>query len=119
MRSWLSAGAAVLALVGGAAVASAQTGGGLGSTDMSLHLSAHQRAAVYQSVIKDKLRTPPPPGMPVTVGAQIPATTELYALPESVQHEAPSAKFYKYTIADNRVVIVDPTNMKVVDVIQP
>jgi hypothetical protein len=31
----------------------------------------------------------------------------------------PSAKFYRYTIAQNRVIIVDPTNLKVVDVIRP
>jgi Protein of unknown function (DUF1236) len=53
------------------------------------------------------------------VGAQIPPVTELYALPESVTAEVPSAKFYRYTIAQNRVVIVDPTNLKVVDVIRP
>jgi len=68
---------------------------------------------------KNKLRTPPPPNLPVSVGAQIPPVTELYALPESVTAEVPSAKFYRYTIAQNQVVIVDPTNLKVVDVIRP
>ena len=116
MRAELSAGAMVLMLLGGAPAA-AQTGG-LGAPDMALHLDAQQRTAIYETVIKDKVRTPPPPGTPASVGAQIPATTELYALPDSVTNEAPSAKLYRYTIVDNRVVIVDPTNLKVVDVIQ-
>jgi len=116
MRAGLLAAAIVLTLLGGVPVA-AQTGG-LGGPDMSLQLSAQQRTAIYQTVIKDKVRTPPPPGTPTNVGAQIPATTELYALPESVTKESPSAKFYRYTIVDNRVVIVDPTNLKVVEVIQ-
>jgi hypothetical protein len=50
---------------------------------------------------------------------QIPPATELYALPESVTAESPSAKFYRYTVAQNRVVIVDPTKLTVVDVIHP
>ena len=59
------------------------------------------------------------PDIPVTVGAQIPPVTELYALPDSVTTGVPSAKFYRYTIAQSQVIIVDPTNMKVVDVIRP
>jgi hypothetical protein len=117
MNNRYSAGAAMLMLLGGLTCATAQTGG-LGGPDMSLQLSAQQRTAIYQTVTKDKVRTPPPPGTPTNVGAQIPATTELYALPESVTKESPSAKFYRYTIVDNRVVIVDPTNLKVVEVIQ-
>jgi len=116
MRTGFLAATLMLTLLGGAPVA-AQTGG-LGGPDMSLQLSAQQRTAIYQTVTTDKVRTPPPPGTPTNVGAQIPATTELYALPESVTKESPSAKFYRYTIVDNRVVIVDPTNLKVVEVIQ-
>lgn len=117
MNSGHSAGTAMLMLLGGLTFASAQTGG-LSSPDMALHLNAQQRTAIYQTVMQDRVRTPPPPELPTHVGAQIPATTELYALPDSVTKDAPSAKFYRYTVADGRVVIVDPTNMKVVDVIQ-
>src|SRR5262249_61739658 len=84
-----------------------------------LQLTAQQRTEIYQAGGSNKRRTPPPPDLPVTVGAQIPPVTELYALPESVTAEVPSAKFYRYTIAQNRVIIVDPTNLKVVDVIRP
>jgi hypothetical protein len=45
--------------------------------------------------------------------------TELYGLPDAIAADAPSAKFYRYTIAQNQVVIVDPTNMRVIDVIRP
>jgi Protein of unknown function (DUF1236) len=102
----------------GLASAAAQTAG-IAEPSTALRLTAEQRAEIYQTVGNNRLRTPPPPDLPVTVGAQIPPVTELYALPESVTAEVPSAKFYRYTIAQNRVVIVDPTNLKVVDVIRP
>ena len=117
MKLKLTAGAFGLFLAAMAAAA-AQTGG---TTELStaLQLTPQQRTEIYAAVGKNKLRTPPPPNFPVAVGAQIPPVTELYALPESVTAEVPSAKFYRYTIAENQVVIVDPTNLKVVDVIRP
>jgi hypothetical protein len=113
-----TAGALLVMVAAGSASAAAQTGG-ITEPSTVLRLTPEQRAEIYQAVGNNKLRTPPPPDPPVTVGAQIPPVTELYALPESVTAEAPSAKFYRYTIAQNRVVIVDPTNLKVVDVIRP
>ena len=113
-----TAGALMLTLAIGIAPGAAQTGG-MTEPSMALQLTAQQRAEIYQAVGKNKPRTPPPPDMPTTVGAQIPPVTELYALPESVTAEVPAAKFYRYTVAQNRVVIVDPTNLKVVDVIRP
>lgn len=118
MNLRFTTGAAVLMLVGGIALAGAQTGGTT-SPDMALALTPQQRTAIYQTVMRDKLHTPPPANLPATVGAQIPPATELYALPDAVTADAPSAKFYQYTIAQNQVVIVDPTNLKVVDVIRP
>ena len=118
MKRNLTVGALVLFLVAGAASAAAQTGG-ITEQSTTLRLTAQQRAEIYAAVGKNKLRTPPPPDLPVAVGAQIPPVTELYALPESVTAEVPSAKFYRYTIAQNQVVLVDPTNLKVVDVIRP
>jgi hypothetical protein len=118
MKLKQTASAFVIMLTMGFGPAAAQTGG-ITEPSTALQLSAQQRAQIYEAVGKSKLRTPPPPDTPVTVGAQIPPVTELYALPESVTAEVPSAKFYRYTVAQNRVIIVDPTNLKVVDVIRP
>ena len=111
-------GALVLLLTAVVVPAAAQTGG-MTEPSTTLRLTPQQRSEIYAAVGKNTLRTPPPPDFPATVGAQIPPVTELYALPESVTAEVPSAKFYRYTIAQNQVVIVDPTNLKVVDVIRP
>ena len=118
MKLKYTAGTLLLMLALGIASAIAQTGG-MTEPSMALRLNAQQRAEIYQAVGKSKPRTPPPPDIPTTVGAQIPPVTELYALPESVTADVPAAKFYRYTVAQNRVIIVDPTNLKVVDVIRP
>ena len=116
MKFSLTTAALAVTLAVGVAAASAQTGG-ITEPSMALQLTPQQRTEIYQAVSKNQLRTPPPANTPVTVGAQIPPVTELYALPEAVTTDVPSAKFYRYTIAQNNVLIVDPTTLKVVDVI--
>jgi hypothetical protein len=118
MKLKQTAQALVLLLAAAAVPAAAQTGG-MTEPTTALKLTPEQRTEIYAAVGKNKLRTPPPPDFPATVGAQIPPVTELYALPDSVTAQVPSAKFYRYTIAQNQVVIVDPTNLKVIDVIRP
>jgi hypothetical protein len=44
---------------------------------------------------------------------------ELYALPDDILAENPAAEFYKYTVVADRVVLVDPTKMRIVAVIGP
>jgi hypothetical protein len=44
---------------------------------------------------------------------------ELYMLPDEAVAGVPAAKLYKYTMVEGKVVLVDPTNMRVVDVIGP
>ena len=130
MNSHFRNGAIVLALLASVGVASAQSptsptvpAPAAKSQDSmrqggSLQLSAQQKAAIFQSVTKERVKSPPPANMQVSVGAQIPASIELYTLPANVVSEVPAAKAYKYTVAQNQVLIVDPTNMKIVDVIK-
>ena len=117
MTSAFRAAVLAVALLGGAGLATAQTGAVIGP-GTSLELTPQQKTAIYQIVTREKLRTPPPANTQAIVGAQVPAATELYALPDTIAAEVPSAKMYKYTIVQNEVVIVDPTNMRVIDVIR-
>ena len=115
MNSHIRNGAIVLALLGSVGIASAQTvpNGPAGappaarsqdsmSQNGSLQLSAQQKTAIFQTVTKDKVKSPPPANMRVSVGAQIPASVELYPLPANVVSEVPAAKPYKYTVAANQ-----------------
>jgi hypothetical protein len=84
-----------------------------------LRLSPAQRVAIFDAVTRDKGKVRPPAVNPgVSVGVQMPPSIELYMLPDNVLAEVPSAGLYQYTIVQDQVVIVDPTTMKVVDVIK-
>ena len=89
-----------------------------GAIQRMLILSPEQRAAIYQEVSKDKSKAAPKDFSPV-VGADVPPMIELYTLPEDATANVPEAKLYKYTMVDNKVVLVDPTKMRVIDVIGP
>ena len=89
-----------------------------GAIDQKLILSSAQRAAIYQEVSKDKSKVAPKDFSPV-IGADVPPMIELYMLPDDAIASVPEAKLYKYTMVENKVVLVDPTKMRVVDVIGP
>ena len=119
-----------VALVGLAGQASAQLAAGVGNDSPSvdprrgviaptaqLELTPEQKAAIFDAVRPADGRVKAPGNVAVAVGAQVPPATELYFLPDNALATAPEAKAVKYTVAQNRVVLVDPTTMRVVDVI--
>jgi hypothetical protein len=114
---------APLALFGVAAAAHAQTppSASLGVADPSapLHLTPAERTAIRDAVRQDKGEHAPntAPKSPVSIGVQLPASTALRILPDAALAQAPAAKTVQYTVIENQVVLVDPTNMRVVDII--
>src|SRR5258707_13520349 len=114
-----------LALVGVSGPATAQTppSGSLGAADPSapLQLTQAERTAILDAVRQDKAKpsTSTPVDSPVSVGVQLPPSIALKILPDAALAQAPAAKTVQYTMIENRVVLVDPTNMRVVDIINP
>jgi hypothetical protein len=82
-----------------------------------LRLTAEQKTVIYDTVRPTDGKVKAPGNVPATVGADVPPATELYFLPDGALATAPEAKGIKYTVAQNRVVLVDPTTMRVVEVI--
>jgi hypothetical protein len=119
----LAAGASALVLAV-AAPANAQTNEAAGTTGLvnpngipeKFELTAAQRNAIYDAVRKDNSKVAPT-RFSTAVGAEVPAMIELYVLPDDILAQNPAAKFYKYTVVQDRVVLVDPTNMRIVAVI--
>jgi hypothetical protein len=89
-----------------------------GSGEQKLTLTPAQRRAIYAAVTKDKSKTAKI-RFPATIGAEVPPVLELYALPDAAVAGNQTAKFFEYTIVQDKVVLVDPTRMRVVDVIGP
>ena len=120
MNSRLLYGTIVLALACGIGTGAAQVGpaGQPHTSDAAqIHLDAAQRAAIVTAVRDVRI---PPPGhsFNISVGAQVPPSIELSYLPTAALSQAPEARVLKYTMVQNQVVLVDPTNMRIVEVIR-
>jgi hypothetical protein len=109
--------ATLLALVAAAATANAQT------TIITrepqtrvvvqpLELTPAQRTVIYQTIVRE--RTAPATGVEIRVGARVPETVQLRAVPEAVAVEVPTIRTYRYMMVNNRVVLVDPATSTVV-----
>jgi hypothetical protein len=116
MRHALRLSALLLALSAGLPMAAAQAPDPL-RPGTPLQLTPEQRSAIYRAVNRDRIRTPPANAQ-AAVGAELPPSTELYNLPDGLAAEIPQTKIYRYTVVQGQVVIVDPTNLRVVEVIR-
>jgi hypothetical protein len=83
-----------------------------------LELTAAQRSAIYAALSKDRSKMSPQ-RFPAVIGAEVPPMINLYALPDDIIAGNPAAKLYECTVVDDKVVLVDPTRMRVVDTIGP
>jgi hypothetical protein len=114
---------APMALVAVSAPATAQAlpSASLGAADPAapLALTPAERTAILDAVRQDsqKPNSKMPPDSAVSVGIQLPPSIALRILPDAALAQAPAAKTVQYTLIGNRVVLVDPTNMRVVDII--
>jgi hypothetical protein len=114
IMSCLRSGIVVFALCTGIAAAAAQT-----PQHSELRLTTAQKSAIYRAVDKEKAKVKAPPNVKASVGEQVPPSIELHMLPDDAVADAPAAKIYRYTLFRNEVLLVDPTTMRVVDVIRP
>jgi len=119
----ITVAAMALASFAGLQYAGAQAGDGngvdIGSTvEPKLVLTAAQRSAIYQAVSTDKSKAAPIQ-FPAVVGGDVPPMIQLYALPDDAVSDNPAAKLYEFTVVQDEVVLVDPTKMRVIDIIGP
>lgn len=125
-RIAVSVVASVMALIGYTGLQSADAQGTdpgsppslLSSGEQNLVLTQAQRRAIYAAATKDRIK-PAQGRFPAEIGAEVPPMIELSPLPDEAVADNPTAKFYEYTMVQDRVVLVDPTKMRVIDVIGP
>jgi hypothetical protein len=124
MTSHPSYGMVVLVLAGAISGAAAQVGGAGQSqtsesqaTSPAIQLDAAQRAAIVAAV-RDARIPPPNNSFSLAVGAPVPRSIELYALPIAALSQVPDARNWRYTMVQNQVVLVDPISMRVIEVVR-
>jgi Protein of unknown function (DUF1236) len=86
------------------------------SAPSQVQLTTAQKATILNAIRRDS-KAASPVSFVAAVGAPVPPSIELYVLPDGALAEVPEAKMVKYTRVQNQVVLVDPTTMRVVDVI--
>jgi hypothetical protein len=80
-------------------------------------LTPAQKSAIYSAVSRRRLGTPVAE-IPLVVGAPVPHSAPLLALPEEAT-DFDLAQYLKYATVDGNVVLVDSINMRVIDIIRP
>jgi hypothetical protein len=112
MKRTLLAGVAVLALAGPAfaqtTIVTPAPGPGVTVT-----IAPEQRTRIKQYVVQQKVR-PVTVRERVTVGATLPAEIEFAAVPSDW---GPELGRYRYVYSDDRVVLVEPSTRRVVQII--
>jgi hypothetical protein len=88
------------------------------SQPSQLKLSPAQRTAVLNAVREDGAKITAPTNFQASVGGPVPPSIELYTLPSGAMSQSPELRVLKYTMAQNQVVLVDPTTMRVIDIIR-
>src|SRR5688572_3126459 len=81
-----------------------------------IEISPEQERNVYTIITRERVRTPPPPDMRFSVGAVLPESVEMYDLPPAI--EVPAVRPYRYTVWDDRVVLIDPGTRRVIRIIE-
>jgi Protein of unknown function (DUF1236) len=102
MKRSFSAGMIVLVLLAGQAIA------------QTLAITPEQRTQIKSYVVQQKVR-PAPVKVGVAVGAILPADIELQAAPSAW---GPSFGSYRFFYHDNRVVFVEPSSRKIVQIVE-
>ncbi len=83
----------------------------------SLPLTVSQRRTVWKDLGKQASNQTAPSSFTASVGATIPGDITIKAVPAKVAARVSALKPYDYARLDNQLVIVNPNDKKVVDVI--
>ncbi len=81
---------------------------------VAIEIAPDQRTIMKEYVVKEKVR-PVTVRETVAVGGTLPADVELLPVPNTW---GPSVSKYRYVYNDNRVVLVEPTNRRVVQIVE-
>jgi hypothetical protein len=80
-------------------------------------ISRRQRARVHELLVRRRVE-PVNVDFPLRIGARVPSYITSYNLPQEVHEYIPGYEGYRYFIAGDEVVIVDPDTMEIVSVIE-
>jgi Protein of unknown function (DUF1236) len=113
--------AAALALSGATAASAASHMSArserMASASDTLNLSGTQQKSVWRDVSRHASEQSAPQGFNAEVGQAVPSTISTYPLPRKAARDVPAVKPYRYAMTENKVLIVNPSDHKIADVV--
>lgn len=86
-------------------------------TARTVNLSLEQRH-VIRELLKETKTAPAATDAKFAAGDQVPAAVELHAMPPLIGQKVPQIKSHRFYVTQAQIVIVDPKDRKVVEVIE-
>ncbi|MGN6570185.1 MAG: DUF1236 domain-containing protein [Pseudolabrys sp.] len=80
-----------------------------------VRLTTRQRHDVLRTIRVERPSRTVTERVDYRVGAALPASVPVYAMPQQVIYEAPALRGYEYTMVGDRMLVVDPASSTVVD----
>jgi len=87
------------------------------SANAALTLSDAQRKTALQDLYMDSLNQDTPPGFDAVVGAKVPNTIVIAPVTAQAGSDVPALKPYSFAMVQRKLVIVNPSDRKIVSVI--
>jgi hypothetical protein len=112
------AAALVLSGVTAASARSHMSNGTSGASD-TLSLSDTQQQSIWKDVSKHATNQNAPADFNAAVGTEIPSGLSTYPMPRQAARDVPAVKPYRYAMTQDKVLIVNPSDHKIADVVAP
>jgi Protein of unknown function (DUF1236) len=118
MKKQASIGLAVAALlVSSAAVVSAATMSNPVKASDALSLTSTQQKTAWNDLYMPSLNQKAPSGFHAIIGEVVPNSVTTAPIPSKAAQAVPSLKPYDFAMVQNKLVIVNPSDKKIVEVI--
>ena len=89
-----------------------------GASD-TLTLSDAQQQSIWKDVSKHATNQSTPADFNAAVGTEVPSGLSTYPLPRRAARDVPAVKPYRYAMTRDQVLIVNPSDHKIADVVAP
>jgi hypothetical protein len=86
------------------------------TTSSQLQLSAEKKRKIHDIVMRERV-SPVREDIRLTVGEDVPRSLEFHTFSEEIVTEVPEIRSYRFFVKDNGVVLVDPGEHRIVEVI--
>jgi len=117
MKKQTSIALAAAVLLAGVTTASAATMSNPATTGGTLSLTSAQQKAAWRDLYTPSLSQKAPAGFHATIGAVVPSSVTMAPIPSKTVSDVPSLKPYDFAMLQKKLVIVNPSDRKIAEVI--